>query len=194
MKTQPVREQLLDHTFELIRRRGFNGFSYRDLADLVGVKTSSIHYYFPCKEDLALEAMRQYHARIARELESIGPELSAAERAERYLSGLQKLSDANQICMCGMLATEIESLPESVHKVLKDFYVFHERWLTELLEQAKAEGALVQGLEPAEMAMVILAALQGGSVTTRLFCSPERWDAAAKLLRAAVGRPQTATV
>jgi TetR/AcrR family transcriptional repressor of nem operon len=44
MKTQPVREQLLEHTLILIRQRGCNGFSYRDLAELVGVKTSSIHY------------------------------------------------------------------------------------------------------------------------------------------------------
>ena len=51
MKTQSVREQLLAHALELIQRRGYNGFSYRDLAELVGVKTSSIHYYFPYSGD-----------------------------------------------------------------------------------------------------------------------------------------------
>ncbi len=29
MKTHSVREQLLEHALVLIRRRGFNGFSYR---------------------------------------------------------------------------------------------------------------------------------------------------------------------
>ena len=42
-----VREQLLDHAQILLMTRGYNGFSYRDLSTLVGVKTSSIHYYFP---------------------------------------------------------------------------------------------------------------------------------------------------
>ena len=51
MKTQSVREQVLEHTLVLIRRRGVNGFSYRDPTELVGVKTSSIHYYFPSKDD-----------------------------------------------------------------------------------------------------------------------------------------------
>ncbi len=41
----------------LIRTRGCNGFSYRDLAEHVGVKTSSIHYYFPGKDDLLYEAV-----------------------------------------------------------------------------------------------------------------------------------------
>ncbi|MBY4896039.1 TetR/AcrR family transcriptional regulator [Cupriavidus sp. AU9028] len=184
MKSQPVREQLLDHTFTLIRRRGFNGFSYRDLAELVGVKTSSIHYYFPCKEDLALEATRQYSARIAEQLRLIDDKLSAAERAERYLSGWS--FDSDQICMCGMLATEAESLPESVHAALKDFFALNERWIAQVLEQAKAEGASAQSIDSDRLAMVIFGALQNGLVSARLFKSPQRWQAAAELLRAAV--------
>lgn len=49
MTTQSVRDQLLEHTLVLVRQRGFNGFSYRDLAERVGVKTSSIHYHFPSR-------------------------------------------------------------------------------------------------------------------------------------------------
>jgi len=41
-----VREQLIEHMLVQIRHKGFNGFSYRDLGKLVGVKTSDIHYYF----------------------------------------------------------------------------------------------------------------------------------------------------
>ena len=42
--TKTVREQILDHAITLMMLRGYNGFSYRDLSELVGVKTSSIHY------------------------------------------------------------------------------------------------------------------------------------------------------
>ncbi len=52
-----TRELLLAHAEKLIRTRGCNGFSYRDLAEHVGVKTSSIHYYFPGKDDLLYEAV-----------------------------------------------------------------------------------------------------------------------------------------
>jgi TetR/AcrR family transcriptional regulator, transcriptional repressor for nem operon len=56
METSSVRDQLLQHARSLLMARGYHGFSYHDLARLVGVKTSSIHYYFPKKEDLVLEA------------------------------------------------------------------------------------------------------------------------------------------
>ena len=86
MKTQSVREQLLEHTLVLIRRRGFNGFSYRDLAELVGVKTSSIHYYFPTKDDLVLEAVKTYSAMMSERLrfrpgpvEEVGDSLAQIE-------------------------------------------------------------------------------------------------------------------
>jgi len=36
----------------LIQSQGYNTFSYRDIANQVGVKTSSIHYHFPTKADL----------------------------------------------------------------------------------------------------------------------------------------------
>lgn len=45
---------------DLLQRKGFNGFSYRDLAAEIGIKTSSIHYHFPTKDDLALNLVRNY--------------------------------------------------------------------------------------------------------------------------------------
>jgi TetR/AcrR family transcriptional repressor of nem operon len=55
-----VREKIVGHAITLMMLRGYNGFSYRDLSELVGVKTSSIHYYFPAKDDLVLEAIHEY--------------------------------------------------------------------------------------------------------------------------------------
>jgi TetR/AcrR family transcriptional repressor of nem operon len=111
MKTQPVREQLLEHTLVLIRSRGFNGFSYRDLAELVGVKTSSIHYYFPSKDDLVLEAVREYSRRISERLAGIDSSLPVLEQARQYLTRCARRAVRGQICLAGMLSTEILSLP-----------------------------------------------------------------------------------
>lgn len=188
MKTQSVRDQLIEHTLVLIRRRGFNGFSYRDLAALVGVKTSSIHYYFPTKEDLALEAVKQYSARIAEEMRGIDESLPAAERARAYLKAWHVGFGSDQICLCNMLATETACLPQSIHEVLKDFYRQHEAWLTNLLEQAKAEGVCQLPVEADVFAKTIFGALQSGVVAARLFQGPERLDAACATLMAAVSR------
>jgi len=39
--------KILDLAETLIRQNGYNGFSFRDIASGVGVKSSSVHYYFP---------------------------------------------------------------------------------------------------------------------------------------------------
>ncbi|WP_423198815.1 MULTISPECIES: TetR/AcrR family transcriptional regulator [unclassified Cupriavidus] len=191
MKTQPVREQLLEHTLVLIRRRGFNGFSYRDLAELVGVKTSSIHYYFPSKDDLVLEAVREYSARITERIRNIDPELPVLEQARQYLEPIRATCGSDQICLAGMLSTEVLCLPESVHAVLKDFYAINESWLTRLLERGQAERETPYPVPPAMLAQVVYGALQSGLISARLFGTQERVESAAQTLLGALTNNKT---
>ena len=39
---------------------GFGGFSFREIAADVGIKSSSVHYHFPTKEDLAAAVIRRW--------------------------------------------------------------------------------------------------------------------------------------
>ncbi|MBP0632207.1 MULTISPECIES: TetR/AcrR family transcriptional regulator [unclassified Cupriavidus] len=186
MKTQSVREQLLEHTLVLIRRRGFNGFSYRDLAELVGVKTSSIHYYFPTKDDLVLEAVKEYSARLSEHLRAIDTTLPVTEQAAIYLAPFRNSCGSDQICLCGMLSTETLCLPESVHKLLQGFYLMHEKWLTGLLERAQPLRTTPFPVPPPRLAQVVFGSLQSGLIAARLFGTSDRVEAAADTLMAAV--------
>ena len=48
----PTYDRLLDVAQNMVQTNGFNAFSYGGLSRTVGIKTSSIHYHFPNKEDL----------------------------------------------------------------------------------------------------------------------------------------------
>src|SRR5690242_7158071 len=52
MNKNPVYNNILDIAENLIQTQGYNAFSFRDIAEAAGIKTSSIHYYFPAKADL----------------------------------------------------------------------------------------------------------------------------------------------
>jgi TetR/AcrR family transcriptional regulator, transcriptional repressor for nem operon len=39
---------------------GLGGFSFREIAADVGIKSSSVHYHFPTKEDLAAAIVRRW--------------------------------------------------------------------------------------------------------------------------------------
>ncbi|QGZ57328.1 TetR/AcrR family transcriptional regulator [Paraburkholderia acidiphila] len=172
-----VREQVLDHAITLMMLRGYNGFSYRDLSELVGVKTSSIHYYFPSKDDLVLEAVNQYSGEVMAGLQSIDAALPAREKLATYTRLFGKtLGDGNQICLCGMLAADIESLPETVRQAVQAFFRANETWLAEVLAQGAKEGTLVAKDKPESAARTLFAALQGSVLASRLFHTKSRLE------------------
>ena len=60
--------KLLDAAEFYTQTCGFNAFSYKDLQKDVGVKTSSIHYYFPTKKDLAITMITRFVERYRQHL------------------------------------------------------------------------------------------------------------------------------
>lgn len=183
MKTLSVREQLLEHTQTLIRRGGLKGFSYRDLAELVGVKTSSIHYYFPTKDDIVLEAVKLYTGAAAARIAKIDTTLPATEQAQRYLDPLLGEASA-EICLVAMLSTDSLSLSEPVQRALRGYYMLNETWIAGLLDRAQAEHGRKLAASPMTVAKVIFAALQNAKVSARLFGDTGRARSAAEMLLA----------
>ncbi|MFL6897289.1 TetR/AcrR family transcriptional regulator [Enterobacter roggenkampii] len=45
-------DSLIELTDTLIQQNGYQGFSYADLADGLGIRKASIHYHFQTKTDL----------------------------------------------------------------------------------------------------------------------------------------------
>ena len=55
-----MREHILASAQRLAQQRGFNGFSYADIAEEVGIRKASLHHYFPTKTDLGLALIEVY--------------------------------------------------------------------------------------------------------------------------------------
>jgi TetR/AcrR family transcriptional repressor of nem operon len=183
--TSPVREQLLNHAITLMMLRGYNGFSYRDLSALVGVKTSSIHYHFPSKDDLVLEAVSEYSSDVLSAVQGIDPGLPANVKLERYTKLVGKtLGDGEQICLCGMLAADLGSLPENIRAAVQAFFRANEKWLAGVLEKGVEEGTLVVNGSPEHAARVLFASFQGAILASRLFNTKARLDDVPRLFKA----------
>lgn len=178
METKPtVREQILDHAITLMMLRGYNGFSYRDLSELVGVKTSSIHYYFPSKDDLVLEAVHAYTQEVQGAMQTIDAALSAEGKLARFAKMFGRtLGDGDQICLCGMLAADIETLPEPVRLAVQAFFKANETWLAKVFAEGARDGTLSASAKPEQAARAFFAALQGAGLASRLFRTKSRLE------------------
>src|SRR5258706_1986595 len=175
--TTTVREQVLDHAITLIMLRGYNGFSYRDLSELVGVKTSSIHYYFPSKDDLVLEAVNEYSNEVLGAVRSIDDTLPADVKLGKYAKLFGRtLGDGDQICLCGMLAADIGSRPDNIRQAVPASFRANESWLARVLAQGAQEQTLAVNGKPENAARALYAAFQGSVLASRLFHTRARLD------------------
>jgi len=177
MKPENTREQIVQHAQRLIQERGYNGFSYRDLADLIGIKTSSIHYYFPQKEDLLQAVIQQYQSRWNEAMQGIDPALRADAKLRAYVDAHRRaFCGTERICLGAALAAELGALPDCARQGLQNFYAANEAWLVKLLEQGAREGSLRVPGDLRASARALYAALQGSLVSARLFKNAERVD------------------
>src|SRR5580693_4503080 len=93
---------------EMIQTRGYNAFSYQDLAERLNIRKASIHYHFPTKEDLGVGLIQDRLERIRDWQDSIREKnLPPVERMQAYFDYFARISEnGTRICPCGALASE----------------------------------------------------------------------------------------
>ena len=174
-----TRQALLDHAAELIRTRGYTGFSYADLAERVGIRKASIHHHFPAKEDLGLALVDQYITQFELTLTSINRQTIAPYQALQAYTRLYRSSiEQGWGCLCGMLASEVEVVPPSVAVGVRRFMTINLDWLTRLIAAGLQSGELGGGGDPAARAATFLSICQGALLVARSMQSPDSFDQA----------------
>jgi len=112
---------IMDAAERRMRVGGFSGFSFREIAADVGVKSSSVHYHFPTKEDLAAAVIRRYTAEISDRMDrELRKDKDPVQVWTRTFRG--KWISQGKMCPCTMLAAASLDLPEKVAKEVKDFF------------------------------------------------------------------------
>jgi len=135
---------------------GFGGFSFRDIASDVGIKSSSVHYHFPTKEDLAAAVVRRWAERasefVAQELEKDPDPVRAWTKAFRVTA----FSGAH-MCPCTVLGAASQDLPGQVADGVKQFFEMCRNGLT---GKGLSSGEAAQVLATITGALVVANALR----------------------------------
>src|SRR5215469_5771291 len=120
---------------QLIMRRGYNGFSYADIADAIDIRKASIHHHFPAKTDLVVAVLDAWQEALDADvaaLEASGADAIAQLRA--YIGHWERCiaDDTAPFCVAGMLGAELPSLPEEVAQAVKTFFDNLTSWLEQV--------------------------------------------------------------
>jgi TetR/AcrR family transcriptional repressor of nem operon len=157
---------------------GLNAFSYKDLQSQVGIKTSSIHYYFPSKHDLVVGMIERYIARYNGILDTIEKEHSLGiERLEALSKVFVKVLQQGKFCICGMLSSDLKSLPAEAVAELDVFFNLNQCWIAHAIKLAKQQGQVKETVDHDRAAGLLLGALEGGMLIARVKQSPDYLEA-----------------
>lgn len=176
-------QQILDIAQRLVQTRGFNAFSYADIANELNVSKASLHYHFASKAKLGAKLIERYEAGIERALGEI--DLAgggAAAKLRRYVDIYAKVLADERMCLCGMLAAEFETLPKPMQTALDGFFALNERWLVSVLEEGRNDGTLNFKGPASEVAQYIIGALEGAMMMARSRGGVPRFNAATRRL------------
>ncbi len=185
--------RILDVAERLVQVRGFNGFSYADIATELRITKAALHYHFAGKADLGEALISRYATRFADALASVDAVAAAASArlsgyADLYLQVLRN----RKMCLCGMLAAEYQTLPQPMQDAVLRFFDENETWLERVLEHGRADGSLQFRGTARDTARLIISSLEGAMLVARPYGDVDRFQAVAQSLLAGLARPSAA--
>jgi TetR/AcrR family transcriptional regulator, transcriptional repressor for nem operon len=190
-KRTDTAEWILDVAERLVQLRGYNAFSYADVARELGITKASLHYHFASKAELGQALVSRYERRFCAALAEIDDEPVAARvklihYTDLYASALR----GERMCLCGMLAAEYQTLPATIREAVVGFFDENERWLSRVLEQGRAEHTLRFEGPARDTAQTIISGLEGAMLVARPYGDLARFKTTAATLLGGLVTPE----
>jgi TetR/AcrR family transcriptional repressor of nem operon len=151
-----------------IRDGGYTGFSFRDLAAEVGIKSASVHHHFPTKAIMAAAVARRYGDRFLASV-AMRPNESARDAIGMYRSAFRAaLERDGRMCLCGVLGAEAGVLSPEITAEVRSFF---RRCVEDLTQR-------IGGPDAASRAFHVMATLEGAMILARVYGKIDAFDQA----------------
>ncbi|NBI27945.1 TetR/AcrR family transcriptional regulator [Chengkuizengella marina] len=177
-KNNSTLERILDEGRHLIQKYGYNGFSYADIAEIIGIKKASIHYYFPTKQELVRAVLQRYNKEFLNNLYQIDQQFSDPldKLKSFFLLYRRTLENDSKICLCSMMAAEISSFPEEIRDDINRFFLDNQKWIEKVLAQKNASDDSSFSDSLSEQSRLLLTFVQGAQLLVRASGEIDQYD------------------
>jgi len=162
-------ERLMDLAESHMRVAGYGGFSFRDLAAEIGIKSASVHHHFPTKATMAAAVARRYADRFFAKV-APSPDETADDAIATYRSAFKAALDRDgAMCRFGVLGAESGGLSQEVANEILSFF---RRCIEDLSKR-------IGGPDAEARAFQVIATLEGGMMLARAYQDTAAFDHAA---------------
>ena len=181
-----TRERVLDTTAELFRRYGYTGTGMKQIVAAAGAPFGSLYHHFPGgKEQLGGEVVRRAGRMYFELFEAIydgAPD--PASGIEDFFAGAAEVlreTDYADACPIATVALEVASTNELLRRATAEVF---ESWISGAASRFAAAG--IPEDEARELAISVLAALEGAFVLSRALRSTDPVEIAGVMATGAV--------
>jgi len=180
-----TRTALLDSAEHAARTVGFDGFSYADLAEDVGIRKASVHHHFPSKANLSIALMQRYFETFeaVREDFRARPDTGGAQLLAILDSYREGMKGGKSLCLSISFTSSRESLPAEVSDLVHRFRALILDWLKAAFLAGQSDGTISGVTDPALEAAAALPLFEGAQLAARAEEKPDLFDNATQLLR-----------
>jgi TetR/AcrR family transcriptional repressor of nem operon len=160
----------------LIIAGGYNGFSYADVAEVVGIRKPSIHHHFASKVDLVRTLVSRYREEAEAGLAALERNIpDPRDQLKSYVGYWEAcIADASApFCVCALLASELPILPEEVALEVRAHFRSLASWLTSVMERGRRKGRLYLSRTAKVEAEGFMATIHGAMLSARAYGDPK---------------------
>jgi AcrR family transcriptional regulator len=180
-KGRATRDRIVAAAASLMFEHGVAGTSTEDVQEAAGVGASQMYHYFADRQDLIRAVIaHQIQAVLGNQQPLLGAlDSIEAIRAWRDLFvGLEQQLDCKGGCPIGSLAAELAEVSAAYRDDLARGFSEWERALRNGIGAMHSRGELPRDTDPDQMALALLAAVQGGLLLTKVWRNTEPLEAA----------------
>ncbi len=162
-----TRTDIIDLAEQLIRTKGYNAFSYKDISDELGIKNAAIHYHFPSKADLGQAMINRTRERFIDDTAS-WLDLTPKKQLKAFIDVYQNSSQKNLVCFMGALGPAFKTLPLIMQKELTEAGADIRGWLRQVLSTGKRTGEFNFTETVSEKSDLIISSLLSSLIIRRI--------------------------
>jgi TetR/AcrR family transcriptional regulator, transcriptional repressor for nem operon len=170
-KGRATRERIVTAAAELMSRHGVSGTTIEDIQEAAAVSTSQLYHYFADKGDL-VAAVIDFQTDQVLAVQRLGLDrLECLDDLQRWrdimVDGVRSLGCKGG-CPMGSLATELSEIDPLARAQLVRSFAQWENMIRDGLTVIAARGELPDGTDIEQVALAMLAAIQGGLLLTQV--------------------------
>ncbi|SIN65086.1 TetR/AcrR family transcriptional regulator [Chitinophaga niabensis] len=162
-----TKDKIVEMADHLVRTKGFNAFSYKDIADPMEIKNAAIHYHFPAKSDLGIGVIEAEIKKFRENVEK-WRKLPEDRQLAKLVDVFHRYGTNGFICLMGSLATDFETFTDPMKAKVQEMGTDIVNWLSACLENGRAGGRFHFEGEAYDRALLLITNLQSSLILSRV--------------------------